>query len=74
MATEKANASDPVTGLDDRPASHADEKGHVAVDSTSDSVHASDEERNTGGLSGVERIEATTRAWTKPWLIAAYIL
>lgn len=74
MATEKMNASDPVAGLDDGPASHADEKGHVAVDNTSDSGLASDEERNTGGLSGVERIEATTRTWTKPWLIVTYIL
>lgn len=74
MATEKANASSPVTGLDDQPASHGDVKGSVAIDSTSDSGHASDEERNTGGLSGVERIEATTRTWTKPWLIVTYIL
>lgn len=74
MATEKASASFPVTGLDDQPASHAGEKGHVAVDSNSDSVLASDEEHNTGGLSGVERIEATTKTWTKPWLIVTYIL
>lgn len=29
---------------------------------------------NTGGLAGVEKIEALTQTWTKPWLIAAYIL
>jgi len=28
----------------------------------------------TGGLSGVEKIRATTQAWTKPWLIIAFIL
>lgn len=28
----------------------------------------------TGGLTGVERIRATTQAWTKPWLITAFIL
>lgn len=74
MATEKPNASGPVTGLDDQPVNHADEKGHVAVDSASDSGLGPEDERNTGGLAGVERIEATTRAWTKPWLIVTYIL
>jgi hypothetical protein len=74
MATEKANANSPA-GLNDQPASHqGDDKGPIALDDTSDSGHASDEERNTGGLSGVERIEATTRTWTKPWLIVTYIL
>ncbi|POS73931.1 siderophore iron transporter [Diaporthe helianthi] len=73
MATEKSSVTSPANGVDDHPASHGDEKGHLAVDSTSDSGHASDEEHNTGGLSGVERIEATTRVWTKPWLIATYI-
>ncbi|GKT50121.1 MFS siderochrome iron transporter 1 [Colletotrichum spaethianum] len=29
---------------------------------------------NTGGLAGVEKIEALTQTWTKSWLIAAYIL
>ncbi|KAK1659163.1 siderophore iron transporter [Colletotrichum godetiae] len=29
---------------------------------------------NTGGLAGVEKIEALTQTWTKTWLIAAYIL
>lgn len=28
----------------------------------------------TGGLTGVERIRATTQAWTKPWLITAFVL
>lgn len=28
----------------------------------------------TGGLTGVQRIRATTQAWTKPWLITAFIL
>lgn len=74
MATEKPNARGPVTGLDDKPVNHPDEKGHVAVDSASDSGLGSEDERNTGGLAGVERIEATTRAWTKPWLIVTYIL
>ena len=27
---------------------------------------------STGGLAGVEKIQATTKTWTKPWLIAAY--
>lgn len=38
------------------------------------SISDSSEAVRTGGLAGVERIEATTQAWTKPWLIAAYIL
>lgn len=32
------------------------------------------EDAATGGLSGVEKIRATTQAWTKPWLITAFIL
>ncbi|KAI1081339.1 MFS general substrate transporter [Whalleya microplaca] len=28
---------------------------------------------NTGGLAGVEKIEATTKTWTKSWFIAAYV-
>lgn len=74
MATEKPNASDPVTGLDHEPASHADEKGHVAFDSASETGLGSDDEHNTGGLAGVERIEATAKTWTKTWLIVTYIL
>ena len=27
---------------------------------------------STGGLAGIEKIRATTKTWTKPWLIAAY--
>lgn len=42
-------------------------------------THSSDElghseDAATGGLSGVEKIRATTQAWTKPWLIVAFIL
>ncbi|KAI7774289.1 hypothetical protein LA080_008997 [Diaporthe eres] len=60
-------APGPVTGLDDQPVDQADEKGHVAVDSASDSGLGSDDERNTGGLAGVERIEATAKTWTKAY-------
>lgn len=74
MATEKPIASGPVTGLDDQPVNQADEKGHVAVDSASESGLGSEDERNTGGLAGVEKVEATTKAWTKTWLIVTYIL
>lgn len=35
---------------------------------------SSDIDSNTGGLAGVEKIEATTKTWTTPWLVAAYIL
>lgn len=74
MATQKPHVGGPVTGLDDQPVNQADEKGHVAVDSASDSALGSDDERNTGGLAGVERIEATAKTWTKSWLIVTYIL
>lgn len=40
--------------------------GDVPVTSDESSVS------NTGGLAGVEKIQATTKTWTKPWLIAAY--
>ncbi|KAL1875433.1 hypothetical protein Daus18300_003172 [Diaporthe australafricana] len=73
MATEKRDVSSPTAEPADQQASQASEKGHVAIDNISDSDSASDNERNTGGLAGVERIEATTRAWTKPWLIVTYI-
>ena len=29
---------------------------------------------STGGLRGVEKMQALTQTWTKPWLIAAYLL
>ncbi|KAJ3464739.1 hypothetical protein MRS44_009525 [Fusarium solani] len=29
---------------------------------------------NTGGYRGIEKMQALTQAWTKPWLIAAYLL
>lgn len=74
MATEKSNSNGPVTGLDDQPVNQTDEKGHVAVDSASESGLGSEDERNTGGLAGVEKVEATTKAWTKTWLIVTYIL
>lgn len=28
---------------------------------------------DTGGLAGIEKIQATTQVWSKPWLITAYI-
>lgn len=74
MAPEKPNMSDPAVGLQDQQVNQTDEKGHVAVDSTSDSGLGSDDEQNTGGLAGVEKVEATAKAWTKTWLIVAYIL
>lgn len=74
MSTEKSNVSGPATGLDDQPVTQPDEKGHVAVDSASESGLGSDDERNTGGLAGVEKVEATAKAWTKTWLIVTYIL
>lgn len=74
MAAEKTNESGPTTGLADQHVNQGAEKGQIAIDNTSDSGSASDNEHNTGGLAGVERIEATTRAWTKPWLILTYIL
>ncbi|KAJ0119000.1 siderophore iron transporter mirb [Diaporthe amygdali] len=73
MAAEKTNESGPTTGLADQHVNQGAEKGQIAIDNTSDSGSASDNEHNTGGLAGVERIEATTRAWTKPWLILTYI-
>lgn len=33
-----------------------------------------DVDSNTGGLAGVEKIEAMTQTWTMPWLIASYLL
>ncbi|KAM5358213.1 hypothetical protein ACJZ2D_015488 [Fusarium nematophilum] len=47
----------------------ADEKG-VHDETPTDS----DVDSNTGGLRGVEKMEALTQTWTKPWLIAAYLL
>lgn len=28
---------------------------------------------DTGGLAGVEKMQATTQVWSKPWLITAYV-
>lgn len=42
--------------------------------SITDNTQRDSSEARTGGLAGVQRIEATTQAWTKPWLIAAYVL
>ncbi|KAH6880516.1 major facilitator superfamily domain-containing protein [Thelonectria olida] len=39
-----------------------------------DEKPSSEVDPNTGGLAGVEKIEALTQTWTRPWLIAAYLL
>ena len=41
------------------------------ADEKRDSDEAQDA-TNTGGLAGVEKMQATVQTWTKPWLIAAY--
>lgn len=45
-----------------------------AIPKADDQPITTDSEADTGGLAGVERIEATAQVWTKWWLIAAYIL
>ncbi|KZL74445.1 siderophore iron transporter mirb [Colletotrichum incanum] len=50
---------------------NVDEKGPEFFD---EKPAPEDIDPNTGGLAGVEKIEALTQTWTKPWLIAAYIL
>ncbi|CCF32545.1 siderophore iron transporter [Colletotrichum higginsianum] len=68
-SNEATGAPEIVSG-DPIPGS-VDEKGPEFFDEKP----APDEiDPNTGGLAGVEKIEALTQTWTKPWLIAAYIL
>lgn len=45
-----------------------------AMSKTSSDRISSEDDADPGGLAGVERIRATTQAWTKPWLITAFIL
>ncbi|KAM0433478.1 hypothetical protein ACHAPT_004358 [Fusarium lateritium] len=49
---------------------HDNEKRPRYVETESDT----EVDSNTGGLRGIEKMQALTQAWTKPWLIAAYLL
>ncbi|OLN94161.1 Siderophore iron transporter mirB 8 [Colletotrichum chlorophyti] len=64
-----AGAPEIVSG--DTAPHHVDDKDPEIVD---EKPSPPEIDPNTGGLAGVEKIEALTQTWTKPWLIAAYIL
>lgn len=49
-------------------------KDEVEMDNLSRQQTYPESQTNTGGLAGVERVEAMTKTWTKPWLIVAYAL
>lgn len=63
MARSEEVARDDEIAREQGPSPQADEKrdGDKAQDAS-----------NTGGLAGVEKMQATVKTWTKPWLIAAY--
>ncbi|KAF6805734.1 siderophore iron transporter mirb [Colletotrichum sojae] len=71
MAHTKEATAAPEIVSDSRTPEQADEKDPQVFDEKPDS--GSDVDPNTGGLAGVEKIEALTQTWTKPWLIVAYI-
>ncbi|KAI0008095.1 MFS general substrate transporter [Xylariaceae sp. FL0662B] len=70
-----------MVSVDEVESDHGPERGSHTVDPINEKGSAVNEspydtastiDSNTGGLAGVEKIEATTKTWTKPWLIAAY--
>lgn len=52
-----------------------DEKGQTGIDKPRDFANIPEaDESNTGGLAGVEKVQGLTQTWTKPWLLATYVL
>lgn len=76
MAEQDVYRDDKIAAL--RNTDHGDssdeQRGPGLEKSHSDDDLALTEDAATGGLTGVEKIRATTQAWTKPWLIVAFIL
>lgn len=72
-----AHSGNPDHDIAGRETAVAGEKDHqvfVQQDFDVKSVNHQDAGiSNTGALAGVEKVQATTQAWTKPWLIASYI-
>lgn len=60
-------------GLDPSATPDAANKNGIELQSTS-SGQPADPATDTDGPVGVQRIEATTQVWTKPWLYTAYLL
>ncbi|KAI8186041.1 Siderophore iron transporter [Colletotrichum sp. SAR 10_65] len=69
MASPNEAASSPEIAPERPVPAPIDDKDPEIVDEKP----SSEIDPNTGGLAGVEKIEALTQTWTKPWLIVAYI-
>ncbi|KAJ0270635.1 hypothetical protein COL940_011538 [Colletotrichum noveboracense] len=69
MASPSEAASSPEIAPEHPVPAPIDDKDPEIVDEKP----SSEIDPNTGGLAGVEKIEALTQTWTKPWLIVAYI-
>lgn len=66
-------------GFDPSATPDAANKNGIELQSTSsgqpaDPADPADPATDTDGPVGVQRIEATTQVWTKPWLYTAYLL
>ncbi|KUI72948.1 Siderophore iron transporter mirB [Cytospora mali] len=74
MAPVKSGNKGTMLLLTDQPLEPADTNNSGGDGCASGSVSTPDDQQNTNSQAGLEIIETTAKTWTRPWIVATYIL